>query len=436
MAFALFVSGLPASVLQRVGPGGRGFESRRAPRRYSPGRTTAPSARRTLRRMRPTRTDVLLAACCAIALALIGATAPKAGGLDGVGTAAILLAAAPVLLRTARPTVSVLACVPGIFAVLEVSTAYEVVALPIALCAYAAASTRGTAVAIPLGVALTGVVLVAVAIYSPHGIIDVETLKNTALVAIPLVAGCAVRDRRAYLAALVARAETAERTREEEALRRAEQERVRIAREVHDVVAHAMVAINVQAGVAAHLADRDPRQARDALLEIKRVSGTALGDLRATLGVLRDEGEAAPVRPTSGLHDLDDLAVGLRAAGVQVTLDVDLAGGTALAATVDATGFRIVQEALTNVLRHAQAGAARVHVRRSGDAVLIDVDDDGGPPTTAASPPAEGAGHGLRGMRERAAAVGGVVDAGPRPDGGWSVRARLPVVPSRAVPSR
>ena len=135
-------------------------------------------------------------------------------------------------------------------------------------------------------------------VYSPHGLFTWDTVKNLGLVALPLALG--VADRRCYTAALVDRAETAERTREEETLRRVGQERLRIARDVHDVVAHAMVAINVQAGVGAHLLDRDPEQARVTLRDIKKVSGDALTDLRSMLGILReDDGpeSAAPVRP-------------------------------------------------------------------------------------------------------------------------------------------
>ena len=209
----------------------------------------------------------------------------------------------------------------------------------------------------------------------------------------------------------------------EEALRRIGEERLQIAREIHDVVAHAMTAINVQAGVAAHLIDRDPQQAHDALRAIKRTSGEALSELRATLDVLRDDGraDAAPLGPSAGLHDLEALTAGLRDAGVEVELDVGPIAG--LPAPVHSTGYRIVQEALTNVARHAHASRASVHVRREPEAVTIEVSDDGVSANGIASAP----GNGLRGMRERAAAVGGSVDAGHCDGGGWQVRASLPI---------
>jgi signal transduction histidine kinase len=238
-------------------------------------------------------------------------------------------------------------------------------------------------------------------------------LRNVAYCWLALAAGDAVRSRREAVERTAAAAE-------EESLRRLSDERLRIARDVHDVVAHAMTEINVQAGVAAHLIDRDPEQVRSALRNIKRASGDALTDLRGTLGVLRGSDGRAPVEPTGGRESLDELAAGLRAAGVQVTLDVDeLPPG---ASTVRTAVYRIVQEALTNVLRHAGATTAQVRVGFDGEQVMIEVRDDGTGGMASA-----GSGQGIRGMGERAAALGGTVDSGPDPDGGWRVRARLPV---------
>ena len=239
-------------------------------------------------------------------------------------------------------------------------------------------------------------------------------LRNVAYCFVALAAGDAVRSRREAV-------ERAGAASEEEALRRLGEERLRIAREVHDVVAHAMVAINVQSGVAAHLLDRDPEQARSALREIKAASGAALTDLRATLGVLRDPDGAAPVAPAADLSALDDLAAGLRAAGVRVELDVD--DLDRVGSAVHAAAYRIVQEALTNVLRHAPtASAVDVRVGVEGDELALAVQDDG----AAAGAPGSG-GNGVRGMRERAEALGGSLEAGPRPEGGWRVAARLPL---------
>jgi signal transduction histidine kinase len=239
--------------------------------------------------------------------------------------------------------------------------------------------------------------------------------RNLGLCLVAIIAGDWLRARR----------EAAQRTADaasEQALRRIGEERLQIAHEIHDVVAHAMTAINVQAGVAAHLIDRDPGQAHDALREIKRTSGDALSELRSTLDVLRDPAQAAPLGPSAGLGDLEPLAAGLRSAGVEVELEVDPVAD--LPVSVQSTGYRIVQEALTNIARHAQASHASVHVRRGSDVVTIAVSDDG---EGAADGDALTAGNGLRGMRERAGAVGGAVVAERGATGGWQVRASLPI---------
>jgi signal transduction histidine kinase len=203
--------------------------------------------------------------------------------------------------------------------------------------------------------------------------------------------------------------------------RRLGEERLRIAREVHDVVAHSMVAINVQAGVAAHLLEHDTEQAREALLQIKRSSGDALTDLRATLGLLRDSDQAAPVGPAGGLDELETVADQLRSAGVEVTIDVDTVG--AVPTPVQSAGYRIVQESLTNVLRHANAHAVGVVIRADDDMLTIVIADDGTGPEGAST----GSSAGVRGMRERAKALGGTLDAGPGPQGGWRVEATMPL---------
>jgi signal transduction histidine kinase len=245
-------------------------------------------------------------------------------------------------------------------------------------------------------------------------------VRNLVLCLLAVAAGDMVRSRR----------ETSERAadlREQQTLRRVADERLAIAHEIHDLVAHGMTSINVQAGVAAHLLDRDPAQARSALRDIKRVSGEALTELRATLAVLRDPGQAAPLEPAGGLEDLAGLVGGARAAGVAVELEVGELGE--LGPAVHHAGYRIVQEALTNVARHSGARAARVRVHREHGMVAIEVADDGRGTGGDSSAP----GNGVRGMRERARALGGTVEAGPpgaaaeATDRGWTVHARLPV---------
>ena len=215
------------------------------------------------------------------------------------------------------------------------------------------------------------------------------------------------------------------RTREEEARRRAGEERMRIARELHDVLAHNISLINVQAGVALHLMDEQPAQARTALAAIKDASKDALRELRSVLGVLRQVDEEAPLTPAPGLDELDGLVSRAGAAGLTVRVERN-GGERSLPAEVDVAAFRIVQEALTNVTRHAGPASATVRVGYGEGELTVQVDDDGRGATADASAEA-GSGRGIDGMRERARSLGGELEAGPRPGGGFRVHARLPV---------
>jgi len=219
------------------------------------------------------------------------------------------------------------------------------------------------------------------------------------------------------------------RTREAEIERRAEEERLRIARELHDVLAHNISLINVQSGVALHLLDERPEQARTALAVINEASADALREMRSVLGVLRGVDEQAPRRPTAGLDRLEDLVSSTAAAGVDVRIRSE-GPVRPLSVPVDSAAFRIVQESLTNVARHAGGGRAAVTLRYGPDALAVEVDDAGpagGVPTGAPPVNGTGTGNGIAGMRERALALGGELEAGPRRDGpGFRVRARLP----------
>jgi signal transduction histidine kinase len=241
------------------------------------------------------------------------------------------------------------------------------------------------------------------------------------MVAAALFAGIAVANRRAYVASIHDRAE-------QDARRRIDEERLRIARELHDVVAHTMATINVQAGVAAHVLPTRPEAAAEALQAIKTASKEGLRELRAILNVLRQADDADPVQPTPGTAQLDDLIAGARRAGLATTLTMTGAPYP-LPAAVDLAAYRIVQESLTNVIRHAGPATAAVSLSYLEDELRVEVADTGRGAGAASATGAAGgtAGHGLAGMRERAAAVGGSVDTGPGPGGGFRVAARLPV---------
>jgi signal transduction histidine kinase len=203
-------------------------------------------------------------------------------------------------------------------------------------------------------------------------------------------------------------------------------ERLRIARELHDVVAYSFATISVQAGVGAHVASASPDKAAEALRIIKAISGDASRELRAILGVLR-RAEGADGDPLGhSLGEIGSLAARTTEAGL--TTDVTVTGAARpLPPALDRAAYRIVQEALTNALRHAGPAAASISLAYERDRLVIDIADDGRGFTDDSEGPMPGFGHGIAGMRERALAVGGELEAGPQPDGGFRVRATLPL---------
>jgi signal transduction histidine kinase len=243
-----------------------------------------------------------------------------------------------------------------------------------------------------------------------------------------------IRNRRAYARASRQRAIEERRSAYEADRRRASEERLGIARELHDVVAHSLSLINVQAAVALELMDGRPEQARTALTAIKQASRDALVDVQSVLDTLRRPGEEAPLAPAPSLRDLADLVSRAEATGLAVDVRVT-ADPTALPSGVGAAGYRIVQEALTNVVRHADAARVSVRIAEDGGALVIEVEDDGpgqpgdrtGGGHDGTSSSGSGSGSGIRGMRERAAALGGALTAGRQAGGGWRVRASVPL---------
>ncbi|GGK75690.1 sensor histidine kinase [Streptomyces flaveus] len=257
-----------------------------------------------------------------------------------------------------------------------------------------------------------------------------QTLAPTIWVLLPTATGVSTRLRRAYLDAVQARADHAERSREEEARLRVAEERMRIARELHDVVAHHMALANAQAGTAAHLARSHPDQVQKILDDLAGTTSSALRELKATVGLLRQANDSdASLEPAPGLARLPELTAACQTAGIKVTVTTE---GTPqpLSPGVDLTAFRIVQEALTNVAKHASAKAAYVQLAYVRDRLTLTVTDNG--TATAPAAPAAGRGFGLVGMRERAQSVGGDLQAGHRPQGGFEVTTTLPLYPQAA----
>jgi len=336
----------------------------------------------------------------------------------------------PVVVRRAHPTGAFMTAVAvGAGQVLSnVRLAPADLAIIVLLYTLAAYTTRRISVA-GLAVCLLGSAAAMIRWAAPGlsqlSWLPVGSIMFAGPALIAWVLGDSMRYRRAYYANLEERAARLERDRDVQAQVAAAAERARIARELHDVVAHNVSVMVVQADGAAYALGSDPGRAREALAAISATGRQALTEMRVLLGVLRrNDGDVqAALTPLPGLGQLDELIEQTRAAGLAVSCTVEgppqpLPGGAALAA------YRIVQESLTNTRKHAGPGAcAAVLLRYCGDALELAITDDG----LGAAAASDGAGHGLTGMTERAAMYGGSVQAGPRPDGGFQVRARLPV---------
>jgi signal transduction histidine kinase len=358
-----------------------------------------------------------------VMFALVGAAALVAEGIHrGTGSAVIaiplaLLATLPLAWSSQAPLTALLGVAAGLLICVPVFQPYDTAVFVLAFALYNVArlGDRRRSLIVGAGTAVFLVVVIMI-VASDHIARNTGLRLGVALGA--LVLGDAVRSRRELREAKRERDLRISDEREQDQRRRIADERLRIARDLHDAVAHALVAINVRAGVAAHL--HSSENADGALTDIMAVSADALNDLRTTLSLLREADDPAPTAPSLDLASTTQLLDHARAAGLEVDADVEL-NGHAIPIAVEQAGFRIVQEALTNVMRHAAASRARVSLRVDANALLIDVTDDGTGAVSGAP------GHGLRGMTERAAALGGEVSAGPAERGGWHVHARLPL---------
>jgi signal transduction histidine kinase len=371
------------------------------------------------------------------ALALLAAAVPAAlyvfeppnpglpRGTFVLGCALVLLHTLPLVARRRFPgTVLALIMASGLaFAVLDLPPAILGLAILVAVYSVAAYGSRWVALA-----GLAGVEVTLVAVQLTPGRTGVGTLVgNLGVVAAAWLLGHFAHNYRTYAARLEERTAELEQARDELARRAVVEERLRLARELHDVVAHAMSVIAVQSGVGAHVADTNPQEAARALAAIEATSRAALEELRRLLGVLRQEDEPqGALAPVPGLADLDSLLAEVSKAGLAVRLQVE---GTLapLPAGVDLSAYRIVQEALTNVVKHAGPARAQVVVGYRDQDVTVEVIDDGQGTMTSGSDGRVGTGHGLIGMRERVQVFGGDLEVGPRPGGGFRVAARLPL---------
>jgi signal transduction histidine kinase len=347
-----------------------------------------------------------------------GALVGRGAELDALTVALLVVAAAALVWRRTHPLpvlgVTLLAAV----AILVHSGEPPAAAVLLCVSLY----TVGTRcpVRTTVGATLVTAVAFAVTVTAVERIFSDGALALLALTAAAAAVGVAVRSQRAAVAAAEARARQAESTREEEAVRRVTDERLRIARELHDVVAHHISVINVQAGVARHLLDTRPDEARTALGLVREASRTVLAEMSTVLGLLRTGEDDTPVEPAPGLERLPALLETVRQAGLRTTWDVQ-GDPYLLTEIADLAAYRIVQESLTNALRHG-TGTAELDLVYGPSAVGIEVRN----PRPDGDRPSGGGGHGLVGMRERAASVGGRFSAGADGDGPFTVHVEIP----------
>lgn len=314
-----------------------------------------------------------------------------------------------------------------------------VINLPIMVACYTLGTDGDRRKQIAIGGGMVGSMLVNVAFFTTQPL--VTALDAGVWLVVSILAGVIVQSRRAELEAYAARARAAEAGQDAEAERRVSQERLRIAHDVHDVLAHTVSVMTVQAGVAEDALDRDPTLTKRALGTIRSAGKEAMAEIRAMISVLRTgEAPASEVRsgggrsaaPAPRLDRVPELTDAARATGLDVELSMRLspAEQAQLDGLVELTAYRIVQESLTNVVRHAAAIRASVRIEQEPNRMIIEVTDNGTASQVVAALGEQidvAPGFGLRGMRERAEAVGGTLSAGPHPDGGWQVQATLPL---------
>jgi len=377
---------------------------------------------RLLDAQRPWVLDGSLALAIFIAAAVSATTpAPEYRPPDTTVYVLIALGALPYAFRRRWPLpVLVLASIP-VLALLALGYSSAVIGAALFLAAYtvAAHSDRRTT---SLAVAYAVVVMVVVVMVAPTAMGIGAVVTNAALFTGAFALGRSAHVRRENVVLLQERAQLAEQARAEEARHAVSDERLRIAQELHDVLGHSLGVIALQAGVGAHVIDVDPEEAKASLEAISRTSRSSLAEVRRILGALRTDTGVTGYHPPPGLDALDALAAELTEAGLPVRIHVQGVPHQVPAA-LDLTGYRVVQEALTNVVRHAGPAQAEVTVRYDDRQVTLQVDDDGCGTTARAS---SSGGHGQLGMRERVAVWGGTLHTGPRPGGGYRVTATLP----------
>jgi signal transduction histidine kinase len=345
----------------------------------------------------------------------LGAWQPTSRRVDALSYLLVVGAALPIVVRRTWPMVTLIASAAAISAYMIIGYPFGPILLSMAVAVYTVAARLPMWPATLAGAAALVALLVHVLVVAvgPGGAaVLAGIVPGSAWVVVPFAVGRVVRVGR----------DASARSRAEEIQRYSYEERLRIAQEVHDVVGHGLAAINMQAEIALHVLPKRPEQAEPALTAISRTSKEALDELRVTLAVVRRGEDTTPRSPGPGLARIDDLVTRMSRTGVTVSVTVS-GPPQSLPTAVDLAAYRIVQEALTNVLRHAGTASATVRVEYQPRQLSLEVTNAG--PPLGVGTPADG--HGIAGMRERVSALGGVFEAGPRIGGGFRVHARLPL---------
>jgi signal transduction histidine kinase len=355
--------------------------------------------------------------------------------IDAAGAALLVAQVAPLAWRRRAPQTALILASLATLVLYATDLLPVTGGVPVLIATYSAAAHLERRRSVR-ALAISSATLVLCAAFSAvrHPLSPAGLLTSAVFIGAAWILGDNLRTRRAYTASLEERAARLELEQQESARRAVNQERARIARELHDVVAHSVSVMVVQAGAARRVVHRDADRATEALGSIESTGRQALAELRRLLGMLREYGDRVPaLTPQPTVDDLETLVASLQGAGFKIHLDIEGERRT-LPSAADLSVFRIVQEALTNTVKHAGPATAKVLICYRPDEVVVTVTDDGrglaGQLSRSNGDGHAPAGHGLVGMRERVALFGGELRAGPRPGGGFEVRARLPVAPA------
>ena len=343
---------------------------------------------------------------------------PQTGAYLAIG-----LTTLPLVLRRKSPWLVFVFVMIAFLGTQSTLTGYTLAILGPIIALYTIAHERDRAETVVATVLAVGSLLFVALPTQSESLADLMRLQNITYMVAAALGGFAVRTHQEYVAETEQRAVAAEKSREEEAARRVEEERVRIAREIHDITAHSLSAVSIQAAAAERLIDKDPPAAKEAIATVRAISKDALEEIRSMIGVLRSGDTQAETAPTVGTERMDDIVSYLNDAGMQVDYDAAGFDRERVPAYIDVALFGIAREAATNIVRHAGASHASIRLSIDDDAVHLSIEDDG----RGCGEEGAGNGHGIEGMKERVSLLDGTISAHNRAGRGFAVRVNIPL---------